>query len=206
LQTLMYCGDQGEFVSPRCAINVDRGETEIEVTNIGRSPLLLKQGQELNSIDEGENETFVPLHSHTSNIEQEPSIEEEELGVVLDDSLGEDQKKRLLAVLSKHKRHFRKKSDVREVSCGKLMRHVIHTGNSRPLSVAPRRVSKIENAAVNEHVQEMKKSGVVRRSDSPWSSPVVQYPAKKSERDFNLEKHLVGKKMNYELLPNLFSR
>jgi hypothetical protein len=119
----MYCGDQGEFVSPRCAINVDKGETEIEVTNIGRSPLLLKQGQELNSIDEGDNETFVPLHSHTTNVEQAPSMEEEELGVVLDDSLGEDQKKRLLAVLSKHRRHFRKKTDVGEVSCGKLMRH-----------------------------------------------------------------------------------
>jgi hypothetical protein len=62
-QPFLYCGDEGELVSPRCAVKIDGGKTEIEVTNIGRSPVLLRQGQELNSIDLGQNVTIVALRA-----------------------------------------------------------------------------------------------------------------------------------------------
>ncbi|KZS10496.1 Uncharacterized protein APZ42_025040 [Daphnia magna] len=80
LQPFLYCGDEGEFVSPRCAVKIDGGKTEIEVTNIGRSPVLLRQGQELNSIDEGENVTIVALRDHTFQPPTTPAMEDNELG------------------------------------------------------------------------------------------------------------------------------
>jgi hypothetical protein len=100
-------------------------------------------------------------------------MEDNELGVTLDDSLDGSQRRKLLAILSKHKHRFRKKTDVGEVPREKLLHNVINTGNSRPLSVAPRRISQKENTVVNKHVQEMRKSGVIQPSDSPWSSQVV---------------------------------
>ena len=54
-----------------------------------------------------------------------------------------------------------------------VVRHKIETGDARPIKQAVRRAPVHQQAMVEEEVDKMKKSGVIRESESPWSSPIV---------------------------------
>ena len=54
-----------------------------------------------------------------------------------------------------------------------VVEHVIDTGDSSPISCAPRRMSPQKMKKEEECVSEMLTGGQIEPSDSPWSSPVV---------------------------------
>ncbi|KAK9679855.1 Reverse transcriptase (RNA-dependent DNA polymerase) [Popillia japonica] len=54
-----------------------------------------------------------------------------------------------------------------------LAEHEIDTGNALPIRSKPYRVSKKEREIIQEQVSEMLELGIIRPSDSEWSSPVV---------------------------------
>ncbi|KAG0927159.1 hypothetical protein G6F57_014373 [Rhizopus arrhizus] len=54
-----------------------------------------------------------------------------------------------------------------------LVKHTIDTGDSRPLSQPPHRASAAENETIDSLIDDMLKQGIIRPSNSPWSSPVV---------------------------------
>jgi len=51
--------------------------------------------------------------------------------------------------------------------------HYIDTGDSRPIRIPPRRISPGKREIVEREVAKMLEAGVIRASDSPWSSPIV---------------------------------
>ena len=51
--------------------------------------------------------------------------------------------------------------------------HYIETGQTRPIRQAPRRVPPAYKEMIEEEVRKMLEAGVIRKSNSPWSSPVV---------------------------------
>ena len=51
--------------------------------------------------------------------------------------------------------------------------HYIETGDHRPIRIAPRRVSPGKRSIIEKEVTKMLEAGVIRASNSPWSSPVV---------------------------------
>jgi len=57
-----------------------------------------------------------------------------------------------------------------------VMEFEIPTGDAKPVQSRPYRVSLKENEYINEHVKKMLESGIIRRSQSQWSSPVVLVP------------------------------
>ena len=59
-----------------------------------------------------------------------------------------------------------------------LIQHRVDTGDSPPLKQSVRRVPFVHRARIAKMVEDMEKLGVVRRSTSAWSSPVVLIPKK----------------------------
>jgi hypothetical protein len=55
----------------------------------------------------------------------------------------------------------------------RLAEHRIDTGSAPPVAVAPYRVSPAQRDVIDQQVQEMLESGVIRPSNSPYSSPVL---------------------------------
>jgi len=51
--------------------------------------------------------------------------------------------------------------------------HEIDTKDSKPIKQRPYRTSQAENDIISEHVSKMEKANIIRKSNSPWSSPVV---------------------------------
>lgn len=140
LSPLISSGGDGEFLSPRCVVRLENRETEIQVTNVGQSPVLLKRDQELNLIDEEPIRSISTLPEHAVP-QPIPIVDQHHFQTALDDSLDKAQKEKLLTLLAKHKRHFRQKSDSGPVPCEKSLYHTIDTGVNRPISVAPRRLA-----------------------------------------------------------------
>jgi hypothetical protein len=56
--------------------------------------------------------------------------------------------------------------------------HTIDTGDARPIKGAARRVPMHRRDALNDMISEMETNDVVRKSNSPWASPVVLAPKK----------------------------
>ena len=51
--------------------------------------------------------------------------------------------------------------------------HTIDVGEHKPINQAPYRVSPKERNTIKELIDDMLKQNVIRRSNSPWASPVV---------------------------------
>ena len=62
--------------------------------------------------------------------------------------------------------------------------HVINTGNALPIHQGPRRCSPETRKKIQENVEELLKSGIIKASRSPWSSPVVLVPKKGGKTRF----------------------
>jgi hypothetical protein len=69
--------------------------------------------------------------------------------------------------------------------------HSIDTGTSRPVKQRPYRIPVHLNKVVNNQVDEMLARGLIRPSDSPWSSPIVMAPKKDGDYHFCVDfRHL----------------
>ena len=58
---------------------------------------------------------------------------------------------------------------------GHQVKHVIET-EGQPLYARPRRLDQVKLAAAKEEFQKMEDAGIIRRSDSPWASPLHMVP------------------------------
>ena len=65
-----------------------------------------------------------------------------------------------------------------------LAEHPIDTGDSRPVKQRPYRIPVHLNAVVNNQVNDMLERGIIRGSNSPWSSPIVLAPKKDGDYRF----------------------
>lgn len=54
-----------------------------------------------------------------------------------------------------------------------MTEHAIDTGDARPISCVPYRLSAAERRIITEKIAEMLKQGIIRPSFSPWAAPVV---------------------------------
>jgi hypothetical protein len=54
-----------------------------------------------------------------------------------------------------------------------LVQHTIETGEALPIKQAIRRTPHHQQSIVDAEVEKMQEAGVIRQSDSPWSSPIV---------------------------------
>ena len=97
-------------------------------------------------------------------------------------NLNEEQSRRLRRLVERHQSTFATQGD----GCGRtsLVQHRIDTGNSVPIKLPPRRVPLAQEQEIEELLEEMKKSGIIEPSSSPWSSPVTLSPKKDGSKRF----------------------
>ena len=69
----------------------------------------------------------------------------------------------------------------------KDVQHVIDTGNAKPISQPPHRVSPTERAVIREMTSDMLKRGAIQPSTSPWASPVVLVKKKDGKQRFCID-------------------
>ncbi|KZR97642.1 Histone-lysine N-methyltransferase NSD2, partial [Daphnia magna] len=95
------------------------------------------------------------------------------------------EKEKVFELLDQHRRCLPSE----ETQLGRAMeiQHNIDTGNSRPITSRPYRISQFERKVISEKVNEMLKGGVIQPSNSPWSSPVVLVKKKSGEYRFCID-------------------
>lgn len=102
--------------------------------------------------------------------------------LAINPDLTPDQRTHLLAVLRKHEYIF----PTDEMPYGNVpnVSHSINTSNARPFRQSPRRSDWTGRKLVLEEVDNLLQKGIVRHSDSPWSSRIRLTEKKRRKRPF----------------------
>ena len=69
-------------------------------------------------------------------------------------------------------------TDIGQLGCSNSFRHKIKTGDALPIKQHPYRTSVKEKNIISEATRELLEAGIIEKSCSPWSSPVVLIPKK----------------------------
>ncbi|UYV79808.1 K02A2.6-like [Cordylochernes scorpioides] len=111
---------------------------------------------------------------------------------LISDDLSEEQQSQILSILKRYDKIFDKNNEpVKQTS---VTKHKIETGNHQPIKHRPYRVSPTERQAIQTEVDKMLDAGIIRHSESPWSSPVILVKKKDAELRLNPKKCLFGTK------------
>lgn len=190
------------IIANTCIFNGKNQITEIFVTNISRKPKILHAGEKIAEILPVENDfTIVPVKTLKPDeiIKQQSeqlacATEHVEFGVERTDpaqisgkikspsinpELTEEQQEKIKAVLDKYKHCF--VEDGTNLTVTNKITHKIET-KGRPIKCRPYRETPAQKEYMSKIIPEMEKNGVIRRSKSPWSSPVIL--VKKSDGTF----------------------
>src|SRR5207248_4574083 len=94
-------------------------------------------------------------------------------------NLTTDQQREVKGVIQKNEDIFiREKYEVGRTN---RIKHTIDTGEEKPIKQKARRLSVKEKEIEREHIEEMLKKKIIRKSKSSWSSSVVFVPKKGEE-------------------------
>ena len=68
--------------------------------------------------------------------------------------------------------------------CTHVIKHVIDTGEAKPIHIRARRTAPAEQTIIDQEVREMLANGIIEPSCSPWSAPVVLVAKKDGSKRF----------------------
>jgi hypothetical protein len=83
----------------------------------------------------------------------------------------ESEKRQIFEMLSTYQDVFSRHED--DIGRTDFIEHHIETKDARPIKQPPRRVPLAFAAAEKEYIVQFEKQGVIRKSTSPWASPIV---------------------------------
>src|SRR6266498_2486637 len=105
--------------------------------------------------------------------------------------LTKSQRKRVEELLRKNEDIFIK--DKYEVGRTNVVKHTINTGDEKPIKQRARRLSVKEKELEKEHIEEMLKKGIIRKSKSSWASSIVFVQKKGGEMRFCVDYRKLNK-------------
>ena len=106
------------------------------------------------------------------------------------EGLAEEECEEVAKLLHRHKDVF--SLSEQDLDRTNLVTHHIDTGNARPIKQQPRRTSPSKHAEVERQVEDLLGRGIVKKSTSPWSSPVVLVTKKDGTQRFCVDYRLVN--------------
>src|SRR5215210_8186350 len=106
-------------------------------------------------------------------------------------NLTTDQQRKVREMIQKNKDIFIKEKY--EVGRTNMVKHTIDTGKEKLIKQKARRLSVKEKEIEKEHIEEMLKKRIIRKSKSLWSSPVVFVPKKGGEIRFCIDYRKLNK-------------
>ena len=68
-----------------------------------------------------------------------------------------------------------------------IIKHKINTGEHEPIAGKPYRTNDEKKKIIKEEIEKMEKSGIIRKSYSPWASPVVIIDKKDGSKRFCID-------------------
>lgn len=182
-------GTTGGWLIPSCVMKSADGVLQVPVMNTSQSALSWRNFRGLFRVVPVEDDEIFALEttSDTRGILGSVQLEEgspaEPLdnleNVIIDPDLSLKKKGKLMELLYTHRHCLSTRKGET-----KLVQHVIETGNTKPISCAPYRVSMVERRLINDQVKKMLEGGIIQQSSSPWSSPVVLVKKKSGEIRF----------------------
>ena len=172
-----HCSQPGKsWIIPSCLVAVDNGKFKIPIVNLGSAGLQLRRRDLLAQVEvEGFyehcvlDEEGVASGFCASAVPENVDFPLNE--IVLGEGLSERERAAILDILRKRVGCLQKKMGGFDRT--DLAEHCIDTGDARPISSRPYRVSAFERRVIDEHVARMLEEGVIRPSFSPWSAPIV---------------------------------
>ncbi|CAC5415726.1 unnamed protein product [Mytilus coruscus] len=78
--------------------------------------------------------------------------------------------------------------DITELGCTKIGKHIIDTGDANPVRQFPYRTTPKTKEEINTFLDEMEEQGIIRKSMSPWSSPILLVAKPNGEKRIPLGK------------------
>ncbi|UYV84377.1 hypothetical protein LAZ67_X001970 [Cordylochernes scorpioides] len=118
---------------------------------------------------------------------------------LISDDLSEEQQSQIFSILKRYDKIFDKNNEsVKQTS---LAKHKIETGNHQPIKHRPYRVSPTERQAIQTEVDKMLDAGIIRHSESPWSSPVILVKKKDGNWRFCVDYRRLNKVTKKDVYP-----
>ena len=205
-------------IGARCLVHTENRETVFEVLNPTNSHITLKANTILGNFCQIQNNHILgelkdpdtrvicnildkKQNGHADNHFKEIALE---LGIDLSKSdLNETQKSQLLTLLGQYRHAFAK--DLSELGSTKIGKHIIDTGNANPIRQFPYRTSPKTKEELDVHLDQMESKGIIRKSMSPWSSPILLVAKPNGEKRVCIDYRKLNRisKVYTQNLPNL---
>lgn len=156
------------------------GVATVKVANLNTSNIHINKGQHIASYEYlPVSPTLYPISHSSSNLSSIQSsanttvssapVTTLDMSSSIGDTLSGVETATLKGLLNEYSDCFATKAS----SVTPLVQHHIDTGDHRPLSQPPHRVSAAENDTITGLLEEMLEQGIIRESNSPWASGVV---------------------------------
>ena len=213
VESLSPCVKKRGTFAARGIASLTSGSTLVSLANLGLSPVKLQKGTPVAQFTQLNKKTPIieieklpesPKANNKDEISQ-INILVEELqskykdiddslweGIPLDldiglESLPKDRLRCLIGLLHEYRDLFADDKDAPSHVAPSMTTHHIRSENAAPISCAPRRVSPMQRNVIKNEIQKMLNAGIIRPSESPWSSPVVLVPKKDGSVRFAID-------------------
>ncbi|UYV84941.1 hypothetical protein LAZ67_X004064, partial [Cordylochernes scorpioides] len=168
-----------EIVIPASIVSLNHGRGKVWVVNGTNYAKIIPEGMKVAELSIIDNSYVCCLDGDDDYLNQKEDKcstqntgDLDRLVSLMDTDLSHEDRNRLLDVLRRFIGVFElQKAGPKRTSLD--VKHRIDTGDHAPIRQRPYRVSPYERGVIQTEVDKMLKSGIVKPSDSPWSSPVV---------------------------------
>ena len=199
----------------RCVVSPTDDKVIVRMLNPTASTVFLKKRTKIGTIEPIDIETKTDINAinKTKNINDtevftnkqsflSPEEIVNDLGIKINkQALSQADYQKLIVCLSKNRDVFAK--SLTELTGTTVVTHKIDTGTSPSFRLRPYRATPADREEIEKQTSEMLEAGVIKESNSPWSSPVCLVPKKDGTRRFCIDYrklNSITKPMYYPLL------
>lgn len=162
-----------ELALPDTITTLSDGNGELWVVNGQSVPQIIPKGMLIGNAEALNKDcvNVISLTESSNAFQTKSNCVSVDYSSMLASNLTSQQRKELLNILQKYQDVFDETRGTKALKGA--VKHRIKTGDHEPISQRAYRVAPTERRVIQEEVEKMLARGIIRPSESPWSSPVV---------------------------------